>query len=78
LRADKTIGLEFGADDYVPKPFNARDLLVRVTSLFRRAQILRSNYAALASRYGPDVEAPPPAGHSRRSPSSRIAASRTS
>jgi DNA-binding response OmpR family regulator len=33
---DKIIGLESGADDYVTKPFNERELLVRVKNLLRR------------------------------------------
>ncbi|WP_342358581.1 response regulator [Terrarubrum flagellatum] len=34
---DRVIGLESGADDYVTKPFNARELLARVKSVLRRA-----------------------------------------
>jgi DNA-binding response OmpR family regulator len=33
---DRIIGLEVGADDYVPKPFELRELLARVKSLLRR------------------------------------------
>ena len=33
---DKIVGLEVGADDYVTKPFNPRELLARVRSLLRR------------------------------------------
>jgi len=33
---DRVIGLEIGADDYVPKPFDLRELLARVKSLLRR------------------------------------------
>ncbi|MBF0454419.1 MAG: two-component system response regulator TorR [Magnetococcales bacterium] len=33
---DRIIGLELGADDYVTKPFNERELLVRVKNLLRR------------------------------------------
>ncbi len=35
---DRIIGLEFGADDYLPKPFNPRDLLARIKAILRRAQ----------------------------------------
>ena len=34
---DKVIGIELGADDYVTKPFDSRELLVRVKALLRRA-----------------------------------------
>jgi two-component system OmpR family response regulator len=34
---DRIIGLEFGADDYVTKPFNTRELLARIKGLLRRA-----------------------------------------
>ena len=34
---DKVLGLELGADDYVTKPFNDRELLARVRSVLRRA-----------------------------------------
>ena len=33
---DRIIGLEMGADDYLPKPFNLRELLARVKSVLRR------------------------------------------
>jgi DNA-binding response OmpR family regulator len=36
--ADKVLGLEGGADDYVPKPFSARELLARIRSVVRRAR----------------------------------------
>ncbi len=36
---DKIIGLELGADDYVTKPFNAREIVARVRSLLRRAHL---------------------------------------
>ena len=35
---DRTIGLEIGADDYVTKPFDARELLARIRAVLRRAQ----------------------------------------
>ena len=34
---DKIIGLELGADDYLTKPFNARELVARVRAILRRA-----------------------------------------
>jgi DNA-binding response OmpR family regulator len=35
--ADRIVGLELGADDYVPKPFNPRELLARMRAVLRRA-----------------------------------------
>ncbi len=35
---DKIVGLELGADDYVTKPFNPREVVARVRALLRRAQ----------------------------------------
>jgi len=34
---DRIIGLEMGADDYLPKPFNPRELLARIRAILRRA-----------------------------------------
>jgi len=36
--ADKIVGLELGADDYLPKPFNPRELLARIRAVLRRLQ----------------------------------------
>jgi two-component system OmpR family response regulator len=38
--ADRIVGLEMGADDYVTKPFNPRELQARITNLIRRANAL--------------------------------------
>ena len=35
---DRIIGLEMGADDYLPKPFNPRELVARVNAVLRRRQ----------------------------------------
>jgi DNA-binding response OmpR family regulator len=37
---DRVLGLEVGADDYLTKPFNIRELLARVKALFRRIEAL--------------------------------------
>jgi len=34
--ADRIVGLELGADDYLPKPFNPRELLARIRAVLRR------------------------------------------
>lgn len=33
---DRIVGLELGADDYLPKPFNPRELLARIRAILRR------------------------------------------
>src|SRR3954466_10162149 len=35
---DRIVGLEIGADDYLPKPFNPRELIARIRAVLRRAQ----------------------------------------
>ncbi|HEX8456720.1 MAG TPA: response regulator transcription factor [Pyrinomonadaceae bacterium] len=35
---DRIVGLEIGADDYLPKPFNPRELLARISAVLRRAR----------------------------------------
>jgi DNA-binding response OmpR family regulator len=38
LVTDKIVGLELGADDYLPKPFEPRELVARIQSVLRRAR----------------------------------------
>lgn len=52
---DRIVGLEMGADDYVAKPFNPRELLARIKSVLRRTRSLPGNLepeAAKALRFG--------------------------
>jgi len=35
---DRIVGLEVGADDYLPKPFNPRELLARIKAILRRSE----------------------------------------
>jgi len=35
---DRIVGLEIGADDYLPKPFNPRELMARIRAILRRGQ----------------------------------------
>ncbi len=49
---DRIVGLEVGADDYVTKPFNERELLARVKNLLRRTVAARIDNRKL-KRFGP-------------------------
>jgi len=40
---DRVVGLEIGADDYLPKPFEPRELVARIQSILRRVQAKRSS-----------------------------------
>lgn len=45
---EKIVGLELGADDYVTKPFNPRELLARTKSVLRRTQSLPKQYSDMS------------------------------
>ncbi len=49
---DKIIGLEVGADDYLTKPFNPRELVARVKSILRRAAPERRERESAQIRHG--------------------------
>ena len=40
---DRIVGLEIGADDYLPKPFNPRELTARIRAILRRAKLEESS-----------------------------------
>ena len=48
---DRIVGLELGADDYLAKPFNPRELLARIKSVLRRHRAVPGNLQAEPARY---------------------------
>lgn len=52
---DRIVGLELGADDYLPKPFNPRELVARLRAILRRGVIASDNKSVYA---GPLVMRP--------------------
>lgn len=50
---DKIVGLELGADDYITKPFNAREVVARIRSVLRRTQTTKTPSAGRILQYGP-------------------------
>jgi len=44
--ADRVIGLELGADDYLTKPFSSRELVARVRALIRRSELVQQTLAS--------------------------------
>lgn len=50
---DRVLGLELGADDYVPKPFSTRELVARIRAVLRRATFLEAQPEGLSLSFGP-------------------------
>ena len=48
---DRIVGLEMGADDYLAKPFSARELLARIKAILRRARSLPDNLQPDSARH---------------------------
>jgi len=48
---DRIVGLEMGADDYLAKPFSARELLARIKAILRRARSLPENLQPESARH---------------------------
>lgn len=46
---DRIIGLEIGADDYLPKPYNHRELVARIKAILRRAALRDENRRSATS-----------------------------
>src|SRR5256886_12063246 len=43
---DRIVGLEFGADDYVTKPFSPREIVLRIRAIFPRAEMAKETLTA--------------------------------
>jgi signal transduction histidine kinase/DNA-binding response OmpR family regulator len=54
--ADKLIGLQHGADDYLSKPFNKEELTLRVKNLVGQRQLMREKYAFQTVEILPAIE----------------------
>jgi len=50
---DRIVGLELGADDYLPKPFEMRELLARVRAVLRRVELVAGGAAPRAAEAAP-------------------------
>jgi two-component system catabolic regulation response regulator CreB len=53
---DRVVGLELGADDYITKPFSAREVLARVRAVLRRVQATAAEPATRLSHAGVTVD----------------------
>ena len=55
--ADRVVGLELGADDYVAKPFSPRELLARLRAVLRRSQSAAVTNEIMVGQVAVDVSA---------------------
>jgi DNA-binding response OmpR family regulator len=55
--ADRVVGLEIGADDYIPKPFSPRELLARLRAVLRRTQPTAAASEIVIGQLAIDVDA---------------------
>src|SRR5262245_61868697 len=67
--SDRIVGLEVGADDYLPKTFSTRELLARLRAVIRRSRITASRAVAAQSE---KREAPIVIGNLRIEPDTRV------
>lgn len=49
---DRVVGLEIGADDYLPKPFNDRELVARIRAIIRRTHVQSNEALQPTHQYG--------------------------
>jgi two-component system response regulator CpxR len=47
---DRVLGLELGADDYLAKPFQHRELLARINAILRRIKIVKTNESSITNQ----------------------------
>ena len=73
-QTDRIIGLEMGADDYVTKPFAARELLARIKAVIRRTRMLPPNLQVTEASAAGSWIPPRATCSTRRGPWSRSAA----
>ncbi|WP_163411584.1 response regulator [Flavobacterium ajazii] len=52
---DKLVGLQQGADDYLSKPFNKEELILRVGNLIQQRQLLREKYTNQTIEINPEI-----------------------
>jgi two-component system, OmpR family, response regulator CpxR len=52
---NRIVGLEMGADDYLPKPFNPRELLARIRAIYRRSEVQTNPKSFIRPSAGPLV-----------------------